>query len=102
MRPSRPYTYLGTVTGMCRQCRALVPARVIAAEGAVHQERLCPKCGTARTRIADDVAWYLDRVAATVRCKPARLPAPRSARAVLAIAGHAHSTPTPVICPCSR
>ena len=74
MRPSRPYTYLGTVTGMCRQCRALVPARVIAAEGAVHQERLCPKCGTARTRIADDVAWYLDRVAATVRCKPARLP----------------------------
>ena len=74
MRPSRPYTYLGTVTGMCRQCRALVPARVIEVEGAVHQECLCPTCGTKRTRIADDVAWYLDRVATPVRCKPPRIP----------------------------
>ncbi len=73
MRPSRPYTYLGSVTGMCRQCRALVPARVIEVHGSVHQERLCPTCGPARTRIADDVGWYLERVATPVRCKPARL-----------------------------
>ena len=74
MRPSRPYTYLGTVTGMCRECRALVPARVFEEGGAVYQERLCPKCGPNRARIADGVEWYLDRAATTVRCKPARLP----------------------------
>ncbi len=74
MRPSRPYTYLGTVSGMCRECRAMVPARVIEEGGAVYQERLCPKCGRNRARIADAVEWYLDRAATTVRCKPARSP----------------------------
>jgi len=74
MRPSRPYTYLGTVTGMCRECRALVPARVFEEGGAVFQERLCPRCGPNRARIADSVEWYLDRAATTVRCKPAQLP----------------------------
>ena len=74
MRPTRPYTYLGTVQGMCRQCRALVPARVLAKDGAVFQERLCPQCGTARARIADSVEWYLSRAATSVRCKPARVP----------------------------
>jgi 7,8-dihydro-6-hydroxymethylpterin dimethyltransferase len=74
MRPSRPYTYLGTVRGMCRDCRALVPARILEEDGAVFQERLCPKCGTSRVRIADGVEWYLNRAATTVRCKPARLP----------------------------
>ena len=59
---------------MCRECRALVPARVIEEAGAVYQERLCPKCGTNRARIADGVEWYLNRTATTVRCKPARLP----------------------------
>ncbi len=74
MRPSRPYTYLGTVQGMCRECRALVPARILEDDSAVYQERLCPKCGTNRARIADGVEWYLNRAATTVRCKPARLP----------------------------
>ena len=60
MRPSRPYTYLGTVQGMCRQCRALVPARVLEENGAVYQERLCPTCGPSRARIADSMEWYLD------------------------------------------
>ena len=71
MRASRPYTYLGTVQGMCRECRALVPARVLEEDGAVYQERLCPRCGSARARMADDVEWYLARAATTVRCKPA-------------------------------
>ena len=74
MRPSRPYTYLGTVQGMCRQCRALVPARVFEEEGAVYQERLCPRCGSARARLADDEEWYLARSATTVRCKPNLVP----------------------------
>ena len=74
MRLSRPYTYLGTVRGMCRECRELVPARILEEGGAVYQERLCPKCGTNRARIADGVEWYLNRAATTVQCKPARVP----------------------------
>ena len=74
MRPSRPYTYLGTVQGMCRACRGLVPARVLEENGAVYQERLCPTCGSARVRIADNAAWYLARTATTVHCQPSLLP----------------------------
>lgn len=59
---------------MCRQCRQLVPARVLEQGGAVFQERLCPNCGPARARLADSVEWYLERTATTVRCKPARVP----------------------------
>jgi hypothetical protein len=72
MRLTRPYTYLGTVQGLCRQCRRIVPARVIEEGGAVYQERICPTCGPGRARIADGVEWYLARAATTVRCKPAR------------------------------
>ncbi|MHC4718544.1 MAG: hypothetical protein ACYS5V_16360, partial [Planctomycetota bacterium] len=50
MRATRPYTYLATVRGMCRQCRGLVPHRVIADGGSVYQERLCPTCGPSRAR----------------------------------------------------
>ena len=74
MRATRAYTYLGTVQGMCRECRALVPARVFEEEGAVYQERLCHKCGSARARLADDVGWYLTRSATTVQCKSGLLP----------------------------
>jgi 7,8-dihydro-6-hydroxymethylpterin dimethyltransferase len=74
MRASRPYTYLGTVQGMCRDCRAIVPARVLEEDGAVFQERLCPQCGSARARLADDVRWYLSRAATTVECKASLLP----------------------------
>ncbi len=74
MRSSRPYTYLATVQGMCRECRELVPARVYEQGGAVYQERLCPRCGSARARLAEGVDWYLARSSTTVRCKPSRLP----------------------------
>jgi hypothetical protein len=59
---------------MCRECCDLVPARILEEGGAVFQERLCPKCGTSRVRIADGVEWYLNRAATTVNCKPARQP----------------------------
>src|SRR5512133_3907956 len=73
MRATRPYTYLGTVQGMCRECGALVPARVLEEDGAVYQERMCPKCGSARARLADAVSWYLSRSVTTVQCKPGLL-----------------------------
>ncbi len=74
MRATRPYTYLGTAQGMCRQCGALVPARILEDGGAVYQERLCPTCGPARARIADSVEWYLERMATPVTCTPVRHP----------------------------
>lgn len=34
---------------------------------------MCPRCGSARARLADDVAWYLARSSTTVHCKPGLL-----------------------------
>jgi len=73
MRATRPYTYLGTVQGMCRECGGLVPCRVLADGPSVYQERLCPTCGKSRALIADSVAWYAAMMRTGVRCKPARL-----------------------------
>ena len=72
MRATRPYTYLGTVQGMCRECGNLVPCRVMAEGGAVYQERLCPTCGKSRALIADSVEWYAEMMRTGVRTKPAR------------------------------
>ena len=66
MRPTRAYTYLGTVQGMCRECRQLVPCRVLAEDNAVYQERLCPTCGSSRALIAESLDWY-SRVTQTAR-----------------------------------
>jgi 7,8-dihydro-6-hydroxymethylpterin dimethyltransferase len=74
MRKDRPYTYLGTTQGMCRQCRVLVPCRVLEDGGHVYQERLCPTCGTARVMIAESIAWYAESARTLVHCKPARAP----------------------------
>jgi len=54
---------------MCRECRALVPGRVLEDEGAVYQERLCPECGRSRARIADSVEWYARMMKTTVKCR---------------------------------
>ena len=60
--PDREYTYLTTVRGMCRACRAMVPARVVFRGDQVWQERICPTCGTDSALIAGDKAWYLARM----------------------------------------
>ena len=70
MRTTRPYTYLGTVQGMCRECRAIVPCRVLEENGAVYQERLCPQCGKSRARIADSSLHRARRVLGTRRARP--------------------------------
>lgn len=74
MKEMRPYTYLATVQGMCRECRALVPCRIIEEAGAVYQERLCPACGNSRALIAETVEWYMERAGTPVHCEPYRLP----------------------------
>jgi hypothetical protein len=72
MRPVRPYAYLGTSPGLCSSCGSPVPCRILESGGAVHRESLCPACGTRRTRIAGDVAWYMARMRAGVRCAAPR------------------------------
>lgn len=77
-RKTRAYTYLNTVQGMCRECRSLVPCRVLEDEGAVYQERLCPACGKSRARIADSVEWYARMMKTTVKCSTPNQPGRRT------------------------
>lgn len=67
----RDYTYVSTVRGMCRTCRAIVPARVSLRDGQVWQQSLCPRCDTMPALIAGDKDWYLQEV---LRSFPDRSP----------------------------
>ena len=58
----RKDTYFKTVRGMCRTCRAIVPARVFFQDGKVWQQSLCPTCVNQPALIAGDVDWYLQAV----------------------------------------
>jgi len=51
----RLYSY---TTGFCKQCRALVSARVLQRDGAVWLETLCPEHGNAQALICSDPDWY--------------------------------------------
>ena len=76
MRRNRPYTYLGTIRGMCRECRSMVPCRVLEEGGAVYQERLCPSCGSSRALIAEGLGWYNERISAGATCEAPRVTTP--------------------------
>ncbi|MCX7048463.1 MAG: radical SAM protein [Candidatus Sumerlaeota bacterium] len=71
----RDYTYLTTVRGMCRTCRALAPARVFIRCGSVWQQSLCPSCENEPAMIAKDSEWYLRE---TLQTFPDRSPLPGS------------------------
>ncbi|MBU1056476.1 MAG: radical SAM protein [Proteobacteria bacterium] len=59
----RNYTYFSTVRGMCRQCKKIIPARIVFKDNKVWQQRLCHTCGTDDSAlIAGDVNWYLERI----------------------------------------
>ncbi len=58
----KDFTYFTTVRGMCRKCRAVVPARVFFRDGSVWQESLCPTCSNEPALIAADRDWYLANV----------------------------------------
>ena len=67
------YTYFTTVRGMCRRCRALVPARIFFQNDQVWQQSLCPGCETEPALIAGAKDWYLANVVKTL---PDRSPLP--------------------------
>ena len=58
--PDKPYTYLKTVQGVCRECKKIVNARIIIQDGRVYQERMCTEHGKSRALIAEDASWYLE------------------------------------------
>jgi uncharacterized radical SAM superfamily Fe-S cluster-containing enzyme len=67
----REDTYFSTVRGMCRVCRAIVPARVFFRDDKVWQQSLCPACENQPALIASDKDWYLKN---TLRTYPDRSP----------------------------
>lgn len=60
--PEREDTYLTTVRGMCRTCRAIVPARVAARSDGVWQTALCPQHVNQAAKIAGSLnTWFSAR-----------------------------------------
>jgi uncharacterized radical SAM superfamily Fe-S cluster-containing enzyme len=67
----RDYTFLGTTQSLCPECRALVPAKIIARRGRVYFRKTCPEHGDREDFVCSDVRWY-DRMEFAL---PAKLPA---------------------------
>ncbi len=64
---------LGTITGMCRECRTLLEAKIVAAGGSVYQVNECA-CGYRyRAKIADDESWYRDVIGVPVTTRESAL-----------------------------
>jgi hypothetical protein len=58
-------TLLGSTLAYCPECRKTEYARIVAKEGGVFMERLCPCSGPASVKIVTDHHWYLSRAAAS-------------------------------------
>ena len=54
-------TLLGSTLAYCPECRTTEHARIVAKEGGVFMERLCPRNGPASVKIVSDYRWYIDR-----------------------------------------
>jgi uncharacterized radical SAM superfamily Fe-S cluster-containing enzyme len=52
------YTFLGTTTSLCSQCRRLVDAKIIVRDGRVYFRKRCPEHGTIEDFVCSDVAYY--------------------------------------------
>jgi hypothetical protein len=54
-------TLLGSTLAYCPECRTTEHARIVAKEGGVFMERLCPCNGPVSVKIVTDYRWYIDR-----------------------------------------
>lgn len=54
-------TYLHSTLAYCQLCNVAELARVTAYESGVFLERMCPKQGTRRVKIANSKTWYIQR-----------------------------------------
>lgn len=66
----RDYTYLGLTQSLCPECKAVVPAKIIARGKRVYFRKQCPSHGVREDFICSDVARY-DLVETSL---PAKLP----------------------------
>ena len=57
-------TLLGSTLAYCPECKNTEHARIVAKEGGVFMERLCPRSGPASVKIVTDHQWYVSRVGA--------------------------------------
>ena len=69
-KPLRDYVYYKTTRGMCKNCRAIVNARIVEQDGHIYQENLCPACGNTRTMVADDRDWYYGIIHSATERRP--------------------------------
>ena len=60
---------LGRTQSLCPECRALVPAKIIARDGRVYFRKTCPQHGTREDFVCSDVNRY-DRLEYSVPAKP--------------------------------
>jgi len=67
----RDYTFLGTTHGLCPNCLAVVPAKIISRAGRVYFRKTCPEHGQRDDFVCSDARWY-DRMEFAL---PARMPA---------------------------
>ncbi len=72
-RTDRGHAYFTLTTGMCRECRRLVDAKIVIRDGRVFQQNVCPEHGLREALIAEDAARYLDLVSAPARPRPPRV-----------------------------
>lgn len=54
----RDHIFLGTTQSLCPECRALVPAKIIAREGRVYFRKRCPTHGVREDFVCSDVRQY--------------------------------------------
>ena len=66
----RAHTYFTLTTGMCRECRRLVDAKIVIRDGRVFQQNVCPDHGVREALIAEDAARYLELVRIPGRHRP--------------------------------
>jgi uncharacterized radical SAM superfamily Fe-S cluster-containing enzyme len=57
-RKVAPYLFLGQTTSLCETCLELVPAKILAENGAVYFQKRCRAHGVQKTLIADDVGYW--------------------------------------------
>jgi len=58
IRRQAPYTFLGQTTSLCGTCLALVPAKIVATDGAVHFLKRCPRHGTEKVLVSTDPGYW--------------------------------------------
>ncbi|TFG57169.1 MAG: radical SAM protein [Deltaproteobacteria bacterium] len=69
-KANRDHAYYSLTTGMCRECRRLVDAKIVIRDGQVFQQNVCPDHGVREALIAEDAARYLEVVRVPGRHRP--------------------------------